>query len=94
MITVRFLTSGRQAEAGGAISLLRLSIREAGGIPFKCAGGVCGTCRCRIEEGRDHLDPVTPRERRHLGDAELAEGWRMACQAIVTGDVAVSWPPA
>ncbi len=92
MITVRFLTSGRQAQAEAGATLLRLSIRERAGIPFKCAGGVCGTCRCRIEQGRGNLDAVTPRERRHLSETELADGWRMACQAFVAGDVAVSWP--
>ena len=94
MITVRFLTSGREARAAESTSLLRLSIREKGGIPFKCGGGICGICRCQIEEGRDQLDAVTPKERRHLTEAELADGWRMACQTYVTGDVAVSWPEA
>ncbi|SDB72506.1 2Fe-2S iron-sulfur cluster-binding protein [Belnapia rosea] len=92
MITVRFLTSGRQAEVTESTSLLRISIREKGGIPFKCGGGVCGICRCRIEEGRGRTDAVKPRERRHLTEADLAEGWRMACQTFVTGDVSVSWP--
>lgn len=32
-------------------NLLRVSIREQGGIPFKCGGGLCGTCKCRIERG-------------------------------------------
>uniref|UniRef100_UPI0038CFA5CC 2Fe-2S iron-sulfur cluster-binding protein n=1 Tax=Belnapia arida TaxID=2804533 RepID=UPI0038CFA5CC len=94
MITVRFLTSGRQARAEAGISLLRLSIHEKAGIPFKCAGGVCGTCRCRVEQGGGNLAAVTSRERRHLSEAEIAEGWRMACQAFVTGDVVVSWPAA
>ncbi|MBL6454047.1 2Fe-2S iron-sulfur cluster binding domain-containing protein [Belnapia sp. T6] len=92
MITIRFLTSGRQAQVAESTSLLRISIREKGGIPFKCGGGICGTCKCRIEEGKDRTDAVKPKERRHLSEAELAEGWRMACQTFVTGDVAVSWP--
>jgi ferredoxin len=91
VITVRFLTSGRQAEVAESTSLLRISIRGKGGIPFKCGGGVCGTCKCRIEEGQDRTDAVKPGERRHLTEADLAEGWRMACQTFVTGDVAVSW---
>ena len=93
MITVAFLTSGRTATAPEATSLLRLSIREEGGIPFRCGGGICGTCACRVEQGRGNTDAVTPRERRHLTDAELAAGYRLACQTRVTGDVAVSWVP-
>ena len=36
---------------------------------------------------------MKPKERRHLTDADLAAGYRMACQTFVTGDVAVSWVP-
>ena len=94
MISVTFLSNGgKVATAPEATSLLRLSIREKGGIPFKCGGGICGTCKCRIEQGREHADAVKPKERRHLTEAELAEGYRMACQTFVAGDVAVSWAP-
>ena len=93
MITVDFLTSGRTATAAEQTSLLRLSIREQGGIPFKCAGGICGACRCKVERGLGNTDAVKPKERRHLTKADLAAGYRMACQTFVTGDVAVSWVP-
>ena len=62
------------------------------GRVLSAGGGICGTCRCRIEEGLDQTDAVKPKERRHLTEAELADGWRMACQTFVTGDVSVSWP--
>ena len=29
-------------------SLLRASIRHKAGMPFKCGGGMCGTCICTI----------------------------------------------
>ena len=32
-------------------SLLRVSIRYKAGMPFKCGGGICGTCRCVVEKG-------------------------------------------
>jgi ferredoxin len=99
MIQVTFLTNGgRQASVPETISLLRMSLRVAGGIPFRCGGGICGTCRCRIEQGLEHAAAPTPQERRHLTDAELAAGFRLACQTFLRGDVAVSWmvaaPPA
>jgi len=77
------------AEAGS--NLLRVSLREKGGIPFKCGAGQCGTCRCRIEAGRENTAEVTMRERKHLTDADLADGYRMACQTFLNGDVSVSW---
>ncbi len=94
MITVTFLTNDSKqvgAEPGG--NLLRISLREKGGIPFKCGGGLCGTCRCRIEQGIENTDAVKAKERKHLSEADLAAGYRMACQTFVHGDVCVSWEP-
>jgi ferredoxin len=94
MITVTFQTNGGKAVTAEENSnLLRISIREQGGIPFKCGGGVCGTCRCRIEQGLEHTDAVKPRERKHLSEEEIGQGYRMACQTFVSGDVTVSWTP-
>jgi ferredoxin len=95
MITVTFQTDdgAKAVTAEEDSNLLRVSIREQGGIPFKCGGGICGTCRCRIEQGLEHADAVKPRERKHLSDEEISQGWRMACQTYVKGDVTVSWPP-
>jgi ferredoxin len=94
MIQITFITNeGKTITAAEGVSLLRISIREKGGIPFKCGGGLCGTCKCRIEQGLEHTDAVKPKERKHLTEAELAEGYRMACQTFVNGDIAVSWVP-
>lgn len=81
----------RQVSAARNSNLLRVSLREQGGIPFKCGGGLCGTCKCRIVQGADNTDAVKPKERRHLSDEQLAQGWRMACQTFVLGDIAVTW---
>lgn len=92
MIKITFLNNGEKvASAPEDSNLLRVSIREQGGIPFKCGGGICGTCKCKIEKGLENTDVVKPKERNHLTDAELAEGYRMACQTFLRGDVQVSW---
>lgn len=94
MICITFITNGmKQVAVPENSNLLRVSLREQGGIPFKCGGGLCGTCRCRIEQGIEHTDAVKPKERRHLSEADLAAGYRMACQTFVNGDIAVSWVP-
>ena len=93
MITVTLLTNGKVITGPENTNLLRLSIREKGGIPFKCGGGICGTCRCRIEKGLENTDAVKDKERKHLSEADLASGHRMACQTFLNGDVAVSWIP-
>jgi ferredoxin len=94
MITVTFQTNGAKAVTAEENSnLLRVSIREQGGIPFQCGGGICGTCKCRIERGLEHTDAVKQRERKHLSEEEISQGYRMACQTFVDGDVTVSWTP-
>ena len=95
MITVTFVTNaGKVATADDNTNLLRLSLREKGGIPFKCGGGLCGTCRCHIDQGLENTDDVKPKERNHLTEEDLANGFRMACQTFVLkGEVSVSWDP-
>ncbi len=93
MIQVTFITNdNKTVEAPENSNLLRVSLREKGGIPFKCGGGLCGTCKCRIEQGRENTDAIKPKERKHLTEEQFAEGWRMACQTFLAGDVSVSWP--
>jgi ferredoxin len=91
--TITFLTNNAKVVTAPENSnLLRVSLREKGGIPFKCGGGLCGTCRCRIESGLEHLDAVKDKERNHLSEEDLKNGYRMACQTFVlAGDVSVSW---
>jgi len=93
MIRVTLVTNGKEITGPESSNLLRLSIREKGGIPFKCGAGICGTCRCRIEAGLENTDAVKDKERKHLSEADLAAGHRMACQTFVNGDVSVSWIP-
>ena len=94
MIQVTFLTNnGKVASAPVNSNLLRVSLREQGGIPFKCGGGLCGTCKCRIEQGLEHTDAIKPKERKHLTEEQFKAGYRMACQTFLNGDVSVSWVP-
>jgi ferredoxin len=93
-VTVIFVTNAmKRVSAPENSNLLRISLREQGGIPFKCGGGLCGTCRCHIDDGIQNTDAVKPKERRHLSEADLANGYRMACQTFVNGDISVSWVP-
>ncbi|RTL72937.1 MAG: 2Fe-2S iron-sulfur cluster binding domain-containing protein [Hyphomicrobiales bacterium] len=94
LVQVTFVTNaGKTVSAPKDSNLLRISMRENGGIPWKCGGGICGTCRCHIDRGAENLDKVKAKERKHLSEADLAAGYRMACQTFVLGDVAVSWVP-
>ncbi|HVZ13535.1 MAG TPA: aldehyde dehydrogenase family protein [Bauldia sp.] len=95
MISIVFLTNGgKSVTAPDNSNLLRVSLRQQGGIPFKCGAGICGTCRCKVERGIENTDKVKPKERKHLSDADVAAGYRMACQTFIEqGEVEVSWIP-
>ena len=94
MPTIRFSTSGREVTFpdGEEVNLLRVAIRNDCGIPFKCASGNCGTDRVRVEQGADSLVPARRRERERL-EGLIDEGYRLACQTYVKGDVTVAWDP-
>ena len=92
MPTITFVSNdNKTVEAPENSNLLRVSLREKGGIPFKCGGGLCGTCKCRIEEGLAHTDAIKTKERKHFSEEEFAAGHRLACQTFVNGDISVSW---
>ena len=92
MVEITFISNGgKVVQAPENSNLLRVSLKEQGGIPFKCGGGLCGTCRCLIEQGLEHTDAVKPKERKHLSEQDLEQGYRMACQTFVNGDIKVSW---
>jgi len=91
-IAITFVSNGgKRISVAKDSNLLRASLREQGGIPFKCGAGLCGTCKCRIVQGLEHADTVKAKERKHLNEADLAAGYRMACQTFVAGDVSVAW---
>lgn len=92
MPQVTFLTNeNKTIEVPDQSNLLRASMRDQGGIPFKCGGGICGTCKCKIESGIENTDEVKKKEQKHLSEEDIEQGYRMACQTFISGDVEVSW---
>jgi ferredoxin len=94
MPSIRFDTTEKVVTfpEGEEVNLLRIAIRNECGIPFRCASGNCGTDRVRVLEGAENLDPPRRRERDRLGEL-LAQGYRLACQTYVRGDLSVAWDP-
>ena len=72
-------------------SLLRASIRYKAGMPFKCGGGMCRTCICKIEEGIENTNKLTKKEMKLLTNKDIQLSKRLACQTIVNGSITVSW---
>lgn len=71
-------------------TLLTEAARRAGlDIAQPCGGqGRCGRCAVRVQGGA-----VRRRSTLRLSAADVAQGYALACQAVVEGDVAVSVPP-
>jgi len=75
-------------------SLLDIALGKGVQINFACGGsGVCGTCHVIVEAGAENLSEATDDE---LDTVELQPGnttqSRLACQAVVGGDVTVRIP--
>jgi len=67
-------------------SVLAAAARRRIALPFACAGGVCGTCRCKILAGR-----ATMAQNHALEPADLEAGFTLACQAKPQGDLELSF---
>jgi adenylate cyclase len=93
MPTVKILPDGVTVEAKAGTSLLATA--SAGGVELmrSCGGiGACTSCRVRILEGRDRLSPVGTAEAEQLRESGIFETHRLACQALVFGNVTVERP--
>lgn len=62
MPSVTYQTSGKTIEVEQDANLLRTSIRYEGSVPYKCGGGLCGTCRVQIVDGHEHLSKIMKRK--------------------------------
>jgi len=60
-------------------------------LPSACGGGgTCGECRVKVKRGGGD---VLPTERAKLTRRQVREGYRLACQLTVKGDLAIEIPP-
>jgi ferredoxin, 2Fe-2S len=58
-----------------------------------CGGkGRCTTCKVIVIEGLENLDPLTEAEQRYHQQGDLLSNERLACQAILHGDIRIAVP--
>jgi len=100
---VIFQPSGRRGHIDEGENLKEASRQLGVDIEGICGEvGTCGTCKVRIEEGffekygveskRSNLSPLTEAEREHIDEYMAGKGYRLACQAVIRGDVVVFVP--
>jgi ring-1,2-phenylacetyl-CoA epoxidase subunit PaaE len=79
--TVQFRLDGTTATAttpaGAEERLLHAALRVRADVPYSCSGGVCGTCRARLVDGR-----VRMVENYALDESDLARGLVLTCQSV------------
>jgi uncharacterized 2Fe-2S/4Fe-4S cluster protein (DUF4445 family) len=88
--TVTFRPGNRSVVVREHVTALEAA--TAAGIPLQtpCGGqGRCGKCLVRVGGA---LEGPTAVEQRVLTEEQLAEGWRLACQARIGGDAEVTVP--
>lgn len=65
-------------------SILDAALRVRSELPFSCKGGMCATCKGRIEEGEVRMD-----KNYALVDSEVEAGFVLTCQSHPTTDKVV-----
>ena len=83
--------SGIELPIESSLTLLENLQKQGIFIESNCGGkGTCGKCRVRFIKG---ATPPSESDNRHLSEQEIAEGWRLACQAKVSEECEVFVPP-
>jgi adenylate cyclase len=98
LVTIRIKKSKYTIEYPGGInirssygkSILDNSLQNNIPHPHVCDGkGKCTTCRIRIDDGLDQLDPVSDTERRTLNKIGAPSNVRLACKTKPKSDIQV-----
>ena len=65
----------------GSTNVLDAALGQAADLPFACKGGVCATCKARVESGEVKMLLTYG-----LEQEEIEEGYILSCQAIPTSN--------
>ena len=91
-VAVRFQPQWAEIAVQRGITILEAALGGKVNLPHKCGGhGACGTCKV-VVDSRTELSLPNKLEMRHLTEARLAEGFRLACQCVLTGPATVTVP--
>ena len=84
--TVTVQPSGRAFSVDRDEPVLSAAIRQGVGLPYGCKDGACGSCKCRLLEGRVIHGA---HQQKALSDDEEARGLILACQAAAQSDLVI-----
>lgn len=87
MTRVTFLPSQTVVQAQPGDCLLDVARQAEIWISSSCGGqGLCTSCRVVISEPGEAISPAGRGELKQLGDSQLAQGMRLACQVRLNND--------
>jgi ferredoxin len=93
-VRIRVDPSGAEFDIDEDETVIQAAWRHGYTWPTICGGaGTCKTCVFMIIEGAENMRPIEPWEDEGLRSiaatlpANRGQGWRLACQAKVSGDV-------
>jgi CDP-4-dehydro-6-deoxyglucose reductase, E3 len=82
--TITVQPSGRTFQTDADETLLGAAIRQGIGLPYGCRDGACGSCKCRLIEGKvEHRT----HQLKALSAEEERKGWMLTCSAIPHTDI-------
>jgi uncharacterized 2Fe-2S/4Fe-4S cluster protein (DUF4445 family) len=90
-VVLKFAPMGVETRVPPGVNLFDAASWNAVPIDSTCGGhGTCKKCKVRIVEGDT---PISSLDIRAFSPTELKDGWRLACRAVATTDLAVEVPP-
>ncbi len=93
---ITFQPEGRRLEIKVGSNIIDVARHAGIDIQAPCGDlGLCGRCRAVLKSGGALLNPPTEAETGILTPTELNEGYRLACQCVVSkpGSIVVTVPP-
>jgi ring-1,2-phenylacetyl-CoA epoxidase subunit PaaE len=82
-VELRVILDGRAVETrmSADTSILDAALRVRSELPFSCKGGMCASCKGRIEQGAVRMD-----KNYALIDSEVDAGYVLTCQSHPVSD--------
>ncbi len=84
--TVTAQPSGRSFGVQDGEAILAAAIRQGIGLPYGCKDGACGSCKCKMLDGRVVHGP---HQTKALSEEEEADGFILPCCAVPQADIVV-----
>lgn len=87
---IRFLPGENTTRAPEGTTIFNAANWTGLAIDSTCGGrGTCGKCKVRVVQG---TSPIREADRKFILPAELEQGWRLSCRAVLHSDCVVDIP--